>query len=142
MRKAEEIMKEAVRSSRVPEGYNLIEDAAFGAMRQVAVMYNRGEITKERATQNRERIYAEYNKEAEEFDFIYKLYSEHVKRTVNETEGYRTELRKLLNKCEEKGKIESEDYVGIASLGMNIIESVFPGEFTGRNTDGFPKGGF
>lgn len=131
-----------MRSSSVPEGYNLIEDAAFGAMRQIAVMYNRGDISREVASRNKERIYGEYNKEAKEFEYIYKLYSDYIKRTVMETEGNRTELRKLLNKCEEKGKVETEDYIGIASLGMRIVESVFPGEFTGRNSDGFPKGGF
>lgn len=141
MREASEIMKAAMKSSEIPEGYNLIEDAAFGAMRQLAVMYNRGEITKETATKNRERIYAEYNKEAKDFEFIYKLYSEYTKRVVLETESNRTELRKVLNDSEGQ-KITDEKLAIMLRLCMEIIESVFPGEFTGRKTDGFPEGGF
>ena len=142
MRDAEEIMKDAVKFSEIPEGYNLVEAEAFNAMRQLAVMFKKGEISKELATKNRERVYGEYNKEARDFEFVYKLYSDHTQRVVRETEMNRMKLRKMLQGKDKK--LEESDFVEALKVSLDIIETVFPGEITGMNSEipGFPKGGF
>ena len=142
MRDAEEIMKTAVKQGEIPDGYNLVEAEAFNAMRQLAVMFKKGEISKELATKNRERVYGEYNKEARDFEFVYKLYSDHTQRVVRETEMNRMKLRKMLQGKDKK--LEESDFVEALKVSLDIIETVFPGEITGMNSEipGFPKGGF
>ena len=141
MREAEEIMREAVRNSEIPEGYNLVEVEAFNAMRQLVVMYNRGEISKEVAGKNRQRVYAEYEKEARDFEFAYSLYNDYASRTIRDTENNRRELRKMLR---DKDKVEESDLVEALKVSLDIIECIFPGEITGMNSkiEGFPEGGF
>lgn len=142
MRDAEEIMKAAVAYNEIPEGYNLVEAEAFNAMRQLVVMFKKGEISKELATKNRERVYAEYNKEARDFEFVYNLYSDHTHRVVKDTEINRMKLRKMLQGKDKK--LEEADFIEALKVSLDIIESVFPGEITGMNSEipGFPKGGF
>lgn len=142
MRDAEEIMKTAMKQGEIPEGYNLVEAEAFNAMRQLAVMFKKGEISKELATKNRERVYGEYNKEARDFEFVYKLYSDHTQRVIRETEMNRMKLRKMLQGKDKK--LEESDFVEALKVSLDIIETVFPGEITGMNSEipGFPKGGF
>lgn len=142
MRDAEEIMKTAMKQGEIPEGYNLVEAEAFNAMRQLAVMFKKGEISKELATKNRERVYGEYNKEARDFEFVYKLYSDHAQRVIRETEMNRMKLRKMLQGKDKK--LEESDFVEALKVSLDIIEAVFPGEITGMNSEipGFPKGGF
>lgn len=142
MREAEEIMKDAVKFSEIPDGYNLVEAEAFNAMRQLVLMFKRGDISKEVASKNRERVYAEYNKEARDFEFVYKMYSDYAGRAIRETEMNRMKLRKML-KGEGK-KLEEADFIEALKVSLDIIESVFPGEITGMNSEipGFPEGGF
>ena len=142
MRDAEEIMKAAVAYNEIPEGYNLVEAEAFNAMRQLVLMFKKGEISKELATKNRERVYAEYNKEARDFEFVYKLYSDHTHRVVKDTEMNRTKLRKMLQGKDKK--LEENDFIEALKISLDIIETVFPGEITGMNSEipGFPEGGF
>ena len=142
MREAEEIMKAAVKYSEIPDGYNLVEAEAFNAMRQLAVMFKKGEISKELATKNRERVYGEYNKEAKDFEFVYKLYSDHTSRVIKDTEMNRMKLRKMLQGKDKK--LEESDFIEALRVSLDIIETVFPGEITGMNSEvpGFPKGGF
>lgn len=142
MRDAEEIMKAAVAYNEIPEGYNLVEAEAFNAMRQLVLMFKKGEISKELATKNRERVYAEYNKEARDFEFVYKLYSDHTQRVVKDTEMNRTKLRKMLQGKDKK--LEENDFIEALKVSLDIIETVFPGEITGMNSEipGFPEGGF
>lgn len=142
MRDAEEIMKAAVAYNEIPEGYNLVEAEAFNAMRQLVLMFKKGEISKELATKNRERVYAEYNKEARDFEFVYKLYSDHTHRVVKDTEMNRTKLRKMLQGKDKK--LEESDFIEALKVSLDIIETVFPGEITGMNSEipGFPEGGF
>ena len=124
MRDAEEIMKDAVKFNEIPEGYNLVEAEAFNAMRQLVLMFNRGEISKEVATKNRERVYGEYEKEARDFEFIYKLYSDYSGRAIRETEMNRMKLRELL-KGKNK-KLEESDFIEALKISLDIIETVFP----------------
>lgn len=124
MRDAEEIMKDAVKFSEIPEGYNLVEAEAFNAMRQLVLMFKRGEISKEVATKNRERVYGEYEKEARDFEFVYKLYSDHTQRVVKDTEMNRIKLREML-KGKNK-KLEESDFIEALKVSLDIIESVFP----------------
>lgn len=142
MRDAEEIMKAAVKYSEIPDGYNLVEAEAFNAMRQLVLMFKRGEISKEVASKNRERVYGEYNKEARDFEFIYKLYSDHTSRVIKDTEMNRMKLRKMLQGKDKK--LEESDFIEALRVSLDIIETVFPGEITGMNSEvpGFPKGGF
>lgn len=142
MREAEEIMKAAVKQGEIPDGYNLVEAEAFNAMRQLVLMFKKGEISKELATKNRERVYAEYNKEARDFEFVYKLYSDHTQRVVKDTEMNRTKLRKMLQGKDKK--LEESDFIEALKVSLDIIETVFPGEITGMNSEipGFPEGGF
>ena len=124
MRDAEEIMKDAVKFNEIPEGYNLVEAEAFNAMRQLVLMFNRGEISKEVATKNRERVYGEYEKEARDFEFIYKLYSDYSGRAIRETEMNRMKLREVL-KGKNK-KLEESDFIEALKISLDIIETVFP----------------
>lgn len=124
MREAEEIMRDAVKYSEIPEGYNLVESEAFNAMRQLVLMYKRGEISKEVASKNRERVYGEYTKEAKDFEFVYSLYSDYTSRAIRETEMNRMKLRKML-KGEGK-KLEESDFIEALKVALDIIESVFP----------------
>lgn len=124
MRDAEEIMKDAVKFNEIPKGYNLVEAQAFNAMRQLVLMFKRGEISKEVATKNRERVYGEYEKEAKDFDFIYKLYSDYTARVIRETEMNRIKLREML-KGKNK-KLEESDFIEALKVSLDIIECVFP----------------
>ena len=141
MREADEIMLAATRNSVVPEGYNLVESEGFYAMRQIYLMYGRGEISKEVASRNKERIYGEYRKEARDFEMVYSLYNDYASRTIRETENNRNRLRELLR---DKDKIGDSDLGEALRVSLDIIESVFPGEITGMNSkiEGFPEGGF
>lgn len=124
MRDAEDIMKDAVKYSEIPEGYNLVEAEAFNAMRQLVIMFKRGEISKEVASKNRERVYGEYNKEARDFEFVYSLYSDYAGRVIRETEMNRMKLREMLK---GKGKkLEESDFIEALKVSLDIIESVFP----------------
>lgn len=124
VRDAEEIMKAAVKSGEMPEGYNLIESEAFNAMRQLAVMFNRGEISKEVASKNRIRIYAEYEKEVKDFNFVYNLYNDYAKRIIKNTDTDRTLLRNLLKNTGRE--IKESDYIEALRVALNIIETIFP----------------
>ena len=137
MREAEEIMKAAVAYNEIPSGYNLIESEAFNAMRQLVIMFKRGEISKEVASKNRQRVYAEYEKEARDFEFVYNVYSDYTSRTIKDTEMNRIKLRKLLKDKmkrtegkdglnEEKCKIEDTDIIEALRVSLDIIETVFP----------------
>ena len=124
MRDAEEIMKTALSQAEIPEGYNLVEAEAFNAMRQLVLMFKKGEISKEVATKNRERVYREYEKEAKDFDFVYKLYSDHTSRVIKDTEMNRMKLREMLR---GKGKkLEESDFIEALKVSLDIIECVFP----------------
>ena len=109
MRDAEEIMKAAVKYNEIPEGYNLVESEAFNAMKQLVLMFKRGEISKEVATKNKERVYGEYAKEARDFEFVYKLYSDYTSRVIKDTEMNRIKLRKMLQGKDKK--LEESDFV-------------------------------
>ena len=54
----------------------------------------------------------------------------------------RIKLRKMLQGKDKK--LEESDFVEALKVSLDIIESVFPGEITGMNSDipGFPEGGF
>lgn len=142
MRDAEEIMKAAAKFNEIPDGYNLVEAEAFNVMKQLMIMFKRGEISKEVATKNRERVYGEYNKEAKDFEFVYSLYSDYTKRVVKDTEMNRIKLRKML--LDKGGEIKDSDLAEALRVALDIIETVFPGEITGMTSPipGFPKGGF
>lgn len=139
MRDAEDIMKDAVRFNEIPEGYNLVEAEAFNAMRQIYLMFNKGEISKEVASKNKQRIYGEYEKEAKEFNLVYEMYSDYAGRAIRDTEMNRIKLRELLKN--KNRKIEEFDYVEALKVALEIIECVFPRRnyrYEFRNT-GIPK---
>lgn len=119
MRDVEEIMRGALRGERIPDGYNLIESEAWGALRQIAVMYKRGEMSKEKASENKRRIYVEYEREAKEFELANELYKEYIERVIMKTENNRTKLRKMEGSDREK-----------LEVCMEILEQIFPGELT------------
>lgn len=124
MRDAEEIMKTALSQAEIPEGYNLVEAEAFNAMRQLVLMFKKGEISKEVATKNRQRVYSEYEKEARDFEFIYKMYSDYTHRVIKDTEMNRMKLREMLK---GKGKkLEESDFIEALKVSLDIIECVFP----------------
>ncbi len=124
MREAEEIMKAAVANNETPSGYNLIEAEAFNVMRQLVVMFKRGEISKEVASKNKQRVYAEYEKEARDFEFVYSLYNDYSSRVIRETEMNRMKLRELLRDKNEK--VKDTDLMEALRVSLDIIETVFP----------------
>ena len=124
MREAEEIMKVAVRSSEMPGGYNLVEAEAFNAMRQLAIMFKKGEISKESATRNRERIYEEYEKEAKDFELACSFYDDYAGRIIRETEDDRRKLISLLR--DKNSKIENSEILEALKVALDVIETVFP----------------
>lgn len=124
MREAEEIMKAAVANNETPSGYNLIEAEAFNVMRQLVIMFKRGEISKEVASKNKQRVYAEYEKEARDFEFVYSLYNDYSGRVIRETEMNRMKLRELLRDKNEK--VKDTDLMEALRVSLDIIETVFP----------------
>jgi hypothetical protein len=129
MRSGEDIMKDVVKFKDTPDGYNLVEIQCFNALKQILVMYNRGEISKEAASKNKLRIYSEYEKEAKDFIFKDDIYNLHIEN-IKKTENNRIKLHKLL--ADKDRKIAENDLTETIRVCLDIIDTVFPGEFPGE----------
>lgn len=125
MKKKEEILNGVMLRKGIPEGYNLVESYCHLLISELMVMYRRGEITKEQATKEKERILGEYEKEVREWEFKEDLYKKHIE-SIKRTECSRMKLRELLRDGEEVTEGRMAEVINVA---MSIIMEVFPVEF-------------
>lgn len=121
MKSRDEIMKDAMGSSEVPDDYNLIEQNCFYVIRQLLVMFRNGEMSKETASKNKEKVFKQYEDECNKYGFMIDLYKKHT-QDILKTENDRVKLHKMLNTDTEVSDM--------FNTAMSIVDSVFKGEFS------------
>lgn len=129
MKSKEEIINDSIKLETPPADYNLLEIHCFLALKQLLVMFHNKQITTENASKTKQLILADYEKRCKEYEFRASMFQEHIENIRN-TEDARTKLRKMLNGEEQEAKpITEERLCETLNLCMEIISTVFKGEF-------------
>lgn len=129
MKNKEQIVNDSIKLETPPEDYNLIEIHCFLALKQLTVMFYNKQISKENAGKTKQKILSTYEKQCKEYEFERSMFQEHIQH-IKETEDARTKLRKMLNgEAEEAKPITEERLCETINLCMEIISTVFKGEF-------------
>ncbi len=129
MKNKEQIINDSIKLETPPADYNLLEIHCFLALKQLLVMFHNKQITTENASKTKQLILADYEKRWKEYEFQTSMFQEHIDHIRN-TEDARTKLRKMLNgKAEEAKPITEERLCETINLCMEIISTVFKGEF-------------
>lgn len=115
MKSKEQIISDSIKLEIPPKDYNLIETHCFLALKQLLVMFHNKQITTENASKTKKLILAEYEKKYKEFQ-----------ENLNKTEDTKTKLKELLN---DKNVITEERLYEIINLAVEILATVFKGEF-------------
>ena len=129
MKSKEEIINDSIKLETPPADYNLLEIHCFLALKQLLVMFHNKQITTENASKTKQLILADYEKRNKEYEFQKSMFQEHIDH-IRKTEDARTKLRKMLNgEAEEAKPITEERLCETINLCMEIISTVFKGEF-------------
>ncbi len=129
MKNKEQIINDSIKLETPPGDYNLLEIHCFLALKKLLVMFHNKQITTENATKTKQLILANYEKRCKEYEFQTSMFQEHIDHIKN-TEMQRTKLRKILNgEAEEAKPITEERLCETINLCMEIISTVFKGEF-------------
>jgi len=129
MKNKEQIINDSIKLETPPADYNLLEIHCFLALKQLLVMFHNKQITTENASKTKQLILADYEKRWKEYEFQTSMFQEHIDHIKN-TEDARTKLRKMLNgEAEEAKPITEERLCETINLCMEIISTVFKGEF-------------
>lgn len=129
MKNKEEIINDSIKLEIPSSDYNLLETHCFLALKQLSTLFYNGQISKENATKTKQHILADYEKRKKEFEFEEAMFKEHVQH-LKETENARIKLHKMLNgEAEEAKPITEERLCETINVCMEIISTVFKGEF-------------
>lgn len=129
MKSKEEIIKAVAKNESIPKDYNLFEIYCFLCLKETAKMFYNKQITKEHATSTKKLILSEYEKAEKEWEFEHSMFQEHI-QNIKATENARTKLHKMMNgKDEYKKPITEETWIELFKTCMEIISTVFKGEF-------------
>ncbi len=129
MKSKEQIINNSIKLETPPTDYNLLEIHCFLALKQLLVLFHNKQITTANATKTKQLILAEYEKRGKEYEFQTSMFQEHIDHIKN-TEMQRTKLRKMLNgEAEEAKPITEERLCETINICMEIISTVFRGEF-------------
>lgn len=129
MKSKEQIINDSIKLETPPADYNLLEIHCFLALKQLLVMFHNKQITTENASKTKQLILANYEKRWKEYEFQTSMFQEHIDH-IRKTENARTKLRKMLNgEAEEAKPITEERLCKTINLCMEIISTVFKGEF-------------
>lgn len=129
MKSKEQIINDSIKLETPPADYNLLEMHCFLALKQLLVMFHNKQITTANASKTKQLILADYEKRNKEYEFQTSMFQEHIDH-IRKTEDARTKLRKMLNgEAEEAKPITEERLCETINLCMEIISTVFKGEF-------------
>lgn len=129
MKSKEQIINDSIKLETPPADYNLLEIHCFLALKQLLVMFHNKQITTANASKTKQLILADYEKRNKEYEFQTSMFQEHIDH-IRKTENARTKLRKMLNgEAEEAKPITEERLCETINLCMEIISTVFKGEF-------------
>lgn len=129
MKSKEKIVNDSIKLETPPEDYNLLEIHCFLALKQLTVMFYNKQISKENAGKTKQLILAGYEKQCKEYEFQTSMFQEHIEN-IKKTENTRIKLHKMLNgEAEEAKPITEERLCETINVCMEIISSVFKGEF-------------
>lgn len=129
MKSKEQIINDSIKLETPPADYNLLEMHCFLALKQLLVMFHNKQITTANASKTKQLILADYEKRNKEYEFQTSMFQEHIDH-IRKTENARTKLRKMLNgEAEEAKPITEERLCETINLCMEIISTVFKGEF-------------
>lgn len=129
MKNKEKIINDSIKLETPSADYNLLEIHCFLALKQLLVMFHNKQITTENASKTKQLILADYEKRYKEYEFQTSMFQEHINHIRN-TEDVRTKLRKMLNgEAEEAKPITEERLCETINLAVEILNTVFKGEF-------------
>lgn len=129
MKSKEQIINDSIKLETPPADYNLLEMHCFLALKQLLVMFHNKQITTANASKTKQLILADYEKRNKEYEFQTSMFQEHIDH-IRKTENARTKLRKMLNGEAEEAKPTTEERLcETINLCMEIISTVFKGEF-------------
>lgn len=129
MKSKEQIINDSIKLETPPADYNLLEMHCFLALKELLVMFHNKQITTANASKTKQLILADYEKRNKEYEFQTSMFQEHIDH-IRKTENARTKLRKMLNgEAEEAKPITEERLCETINLCMEIISTVFKGEF-------------
>ena len=129
MKSKEQIINDSIKLETPPGDYNLLEIHCFLALKQLLIMFHNKQISTKNATKTKQHILADYEKRCKDFDFQQSMFQEYIDHLKN-TEMQRTKLRKMLNgEAEEAKPITEEKLCETLNLAVEILNTVFKGEF-------------
>ena len=129
MKSKEQIVNDSIKLETPPEDYNLLEIHCFLALHHLTVMFYNKQISKENAGKTKQLILAGYEKQCKEYEFQTSMFQEHIEN-IKKTENARIKLHQMLNgEAEEAKPITEERLCETINVCMEIISSVFKGEF-------------
>lgn len=129
MKSKEEIINDSIKLETPPADYNLLEIHCFLALKQLLIMFHNKQVSTENATKTKQLILADYEKRYKEYEFQTSMFQEHIEH-IKLTENARIKLHKMLNgEAEEAKPITEERLCETINICMEIISTVFKGEF-------------
>lgn len=129
MKSKEQIINDSIKLETPPEDYNLLEIYCFLALKQLLIMFYNKQISQLNATIMKNKILAKYEGDSKQYEFERSMFQEHIDH-IKQTEIARIKLKKMLNgEAEEAKPITEERLCETINLCMEIISTVFKGEF-------------
>lgn len=120
---AETIIKDATQNKEILD-YDLLEMNLYLVIKQILKMYFNNQISKEEANKYKQIAIKKYEDECKQYNSEREMFQEHIKN-IRDTEMQRIKLRKIL----KDGEATEERLCEIISTCMEIISTVFRGEF-------------
>lgn len=129
MKSKEQIINDSIKLETPPEDYNLLEIHCFLALKQLMIMFQNKQMSKENATKSKNKILSKYESDSKQYEFERNMFQEHIEH-LKTTEMKRTKLRKMLYGEEEESKpVTEERLCETINLCVDILNTVFKGEF-------------
>lgn len=129
MKSKEQIINDSIKLETPPEDYNLLEIHCFLALKQLLIMFQNKQMSKENATKSKNKILSKYESDSKQYEFERSMFQEHIEH-LKTTEMKRTKLRKMLYGEEEEAKpVTEERLCETINLAVDILNTVFKGEF-------------
>lgn len=100
MKTAEEIFEDARLCDDIPNYHNVIEINCFMSLRILLKQFYNKHISKEQATNLKNKIYKKYNDNKKQYEFEENMFKEYIDN-IAKTEDLRTLLRHQLNEQSE-----------------------------------------
>ena len=120
MKSKEQIINDSIKLETPPEDYNLLEIHCFLALKQLLIMFQNKQLSKENATKSKNKILAKYESDSKQYEFEQIMWTEYIEN-INKTEDLRKKLRMQLN--------SNTDLVEILNTCIELIQLYSKEEF-------------